>query len=168
MNTSNTNTLALIVHGGAWALPDADVEMALAGCRAAAAAGWEVLARKGSALQAVETAIRLLEDDPNFDAGYGACLNAAGEVELDAIIMDGATLNTGAVAALQRVRDPITLAHRIMSETEHSLLVGAGAEAFARQINCEMCGVEELLVGKELKRWRRLQQDKDAVKRIAG
>jgi beta-aspartyl-peptidase (threonine type) len=115
------------------------------------------LTRGGSALDAVEVAVRCLEDDPTFDAGRGSFLNAAGEVELDAIIMDGRTLDLGAVSAVQRVRHPVSLARLVMSASEHALLTGVGAEAFARECSLPVCSPEELLVGRELARWRDLQ-----------
>ena len=116
-------TPAFIVQGGAWDIPDNEVAGHLAGCRVAAQVGWSILKNGGSALDAVEAAIRSLEDDPAFDAGKGAWLNSAGEVELDAIIMEGATLNNGAVAAVQHVRNPISVARLVMERTTHSLLV---------------------------------------------
>lgn len=100
----------LVVHGGAYDIPSETHQAHMDGCRRAAEAGWTMLARGGSALDAVEIAVRVMEDDPTFDAGYGSFLNAAGEVELDAIIMDGRDLELGAVAAVQRVRHPVTLA----------------------------------------------------------
>ena len=115
----------------------------------------------GSALDAVEAAIRSLEDDPAFDAGKGAWLNSAGEVELDAIIMDGATLNNGAVAAVQHVRNPISLARLVMERTSHSLLPGLGAEHFAQAQGIPLCDESELLTGHELERWRIIKAQKD-------
>lgn len=100
--------------------------------RRAAEAAWAIVAGGGSALAAVEAAVRLLEDDPAYNAGTGACLNAEGEVELDASIMDGATLGCGAVAAVRDVKNPVTLARLVMTETRHVLLAAAGASAFAR------------------------------------
>src|SRR5947209_5064713 len=94
---------ALVVHGGAWDIPTGDVDGHLAGVRAAALAGWDVLRGGGSALGAVEAAVRIMEDDPAFDAGRGSFLNRDGVVELDAGIMDGATLNLGMVAAVRQV-----------------------------------------------------------------
>ena len=82
----------LVVHGGAWAIPDAMVESHLNGVRNAAAAGWQVLSRGGSALDAVEEAVVVMEDDETFDAGRGSFLNREGKVQLDALIMEGATL----------------------------------------------------------------------------
>jgi beta-aspartyl-peptidase (threonine type) len=150
---------SLIVHGGAWDIPDNMVEAHLAGCRRAAETGWQVLCAGASALDAVEAAVRVMEDDPTFDAGRGSHLNAAGEVELDALIMDGATLNAGSVAAVQRVANPISLARLVMERTEHVLLVGAGAERFARAQGVPICPPEELLVGRELERWKALLAD---------
>jgi beta-aspartyl-peptidase (threonine type) len=144
----------LIVHGGAYDIPQETHQAHVEGCRRAADAGWAVLARGGSALEAVEAAVRVLEDDSTFDAGRGSFLNAAAEVELDGIIMDGRDLNFGAVAAVQRVRHPVTLARLVMTKSEHAMLAGAGAEAFARQHGLPVCTPEELLVGRELERWR--------------
>ncbi len=152
---------AFIAHGGAWDIPDQEVPGHLNGCRNAAEIGWEILKRGGSALDAVEAAIRSLEDDPAFDAGKGAWLNSAGEVELDAIIMDGATLNNGAVAAIQHVRNPITVARMVMEHTPHSLLTGLGAEHFAQTQGIELCDEAELLTGQELERWKIIKAQKD-------
>jgi beta-aspartyl-peptidase (threonine type) len=144
----------LIAHGGAYDIPSETHEAHLAGCRRGAEAGWAVLTGGGSATEAVEAAVRLLEDDPTFDAGRGSFINAAAQVELDAIIADGRDLNFGAVAAVQRVRHPVTLARLVMTQSEHALLAGAGAEAFARTHGLPICPPEELLVGRELERWR--------------
>jgi L-asparaginase / beta-aspartyl-peptidase len=163
-------TSALIVHGGAWDIPDEEVPGHLNGCRAAAQVGWLILQNGGSALDAVEAAIRSLEDDPSFDAGKGAWLNSAGEVELDAIIMDGASLGNGAVAAVQHVRNPITVARMVMERTSHSLLTGLGAELFAQAQGIELCDEAELLTGHELERWRSIKAQKDfsVVKAFGG
>jgi beta-aspartyl-peptidase (threonine type) len=154
-------TPAFIVHGGAWDIPDEEVSGHLNGCRIAAQIGWTILKDGGSALDAVEAAIRSMEDDPAFDAGKGAWLNSAGEVELDAIIMDGATLNNGAVAAVQHVRNPITVARMVMERTSHSLLTGRGAEHFAQAQGIELCDESELLTGHELERWRSIKAQKN-------
>jgi beta-aspartyl-peptidase (threonine type) len=144
----------LVVHGGAYDIPTESHEAHTAGCRRAAKAGWQVLAGGGSALEAVEAAVRVLENDPTFDAGRGAYLNAAAEIELDAIIMDGRDLNFGAVAAVQRVRHPVTLARRVMTECTHTMLAGPGAETFAREHNVPVCPLKDLLTRRELERWR--------------
>ena len=125
-------TPVILVHGGAGDDFDDRLAEFRQGVAAAAQAGWAVLANGGSALSAVEAAVRTLEDDPTFDAGIGSFLNQAGEVEMDAIIMDGATLSSGAVACIQRVRNPVSVARLVMERTSHSLFVGAGAEALAR------------------------------------
>lgn len=143
----------IIIHGGAWKIPEEEHNSHIHGCQRAALAGWEVLRDGGSALDAVEIAVRALEDDPTFDAGRGACLNAAGEVELDAIIMDGRTLSLGAVAAVRRVRNPVTLARWVMEKSPHNFLVGVGAEEFARYHGMALISPEELVVERERKRW---------------
>jgi beta-aspartyl-peptidase (threonine type) len=96
--------------------------------------GWAVLARGGSALDAAVAAVVTLEDDPAFNAGVGAALTDGGDVELDAAVMDGATLACGAVAAVADVRNPVLLARAVMERSPHVLLVAAGASAFARQV----------------------------------
>ena len=150
-----------VVHGGAWDIPDEEMPGHLNGCRIAAQIGWSILQQGGAALDAVEAAIRALEDDPAFDAGMGAWLNSAGEVELDAIIMDGTTLESGAVAAVQHVRNPISLARLVMERTPHALIAGTGAERFAQAQGIELCDESELLTGHELERWRMIRAQRD-------
>ena len=154
---------AIIVHGGAgaWKRREGNLPQAVTACEDAAAEGQRILNEGGSALDAVEAAVRILEDCPVLDAGRGSYLNAAGDVEMDAIIMDGATLNLGAVGAVQRVRHPISLARRVLTDTEHSLLVAYGAEAFADRIGFPRCDVTELLVGEELAKFHALQEEPD-------
>lgn len=124
---------SIIVHGGAGPRRDQEQgEAARAGCLKAAEVGAAILAAGGSALDAVEQAARLMEDDPVFNAGRGAVLNADGEVELDASVMNGETLAAGAVAVVKTVKNPISLARLVMERTPHVLLVGEGADAFAR------------------------------------
>ena len=91
---------SLIVHGGAWDIPDEAVAACNEGCRNALVAGWSILSSGGSALDAVEAAVVVLEDDPVFDAGFGSHLNADGKVECDAIVMDAATLRVGAAVEM--------------------------------------------------------------------
>jgi len=145
---------AIIVHGGAWDIPEELHQDAVDGCSHAAAAGWDVLTGGGSALRAVEAAVRLLEDDPTFDAGRGAVLNAAGEIELDAIIMDGSHLDLGAVMAVKGIRHPVSLARLVMTHSEHAVLASGGAEAFAREHDVPFCPIWDLVVERELERWR--------------
>ncbi len=154
---------ALIVHGGAWDIPDEAVEACRAGCRGALEAGWESLSRGGSALDAVEAAIVVLEDDPVFDAGTGSHLNLDGRVEMDAMVMDGLTLRAGAVAAVRRIRNPIRLARRILERCEHMMLVGEGAERFAAEQGLEWCEPEELVTEAERMAWMRCREDRHAA-----
>lgn len=104
----------------------------LAALRQSALAGWQALAR--GAVDAVEQAVISMEDDLLFNAGYGSVLNLDGEVEMDASIMNGATGQCGAVAALKNVRHPVPVARQVMEQTPHVLLVGTGAARFARAI----------------------------------
>ncbi len=147
----------IIVHGGAWDIPKATWLAHIEGCRKGCQVGLEVLQSSGSALDAVEAAVRQLESDPTFDAGCGSFLNEDGVVELDASIMDGKTLKAGAVAAVRRLLHPVTLARKIMEETDHLLLVGTGAEKFARKMGMKFCPTSALLTGRELKLWKKLK-----------
>ena len=149
---------SLIVHGGAWAIPDQFVEDCRAGCRSALEAGWQILARGGSALDAVEAAIVALEDDPIFDAGIGSHLNRDGRVQLDAIVMEGGSLKLGAVAAVERVRNPIRLARKVLESCEHMMLVGVGAEQFAVEQGLPLCDPAELVIERERVAWERCRQ----------
>lgn len=145
------NNIAIVVHGGAgaWELGSKRLRVGRAACDEAALAGHAVLKAGGSALDAVETAVHILEDCPALDAGRGSYLNKLGEVEMDALIMDGKTLDMGAVASVQRVQYPISLARRVMTDTDHAFLVGAGANAFADQIGFPRCDVSDLIVNSD-------------------
>jgi beta-aspartyl-peptidase (threonine type) len=123
----------IVVHGGAGGIDDGRVPAARAGCAAAVRAGLEVLAGGGGALDAVQAAVRVLEDDPEFNAGVGSALTRDGTVEVDAGIMDGATLRIGAIGAVEDLRRPIDLAREVLEDGEHVLLVGNAAWAFARE-----------------------------------
>jgi beta-aspartyl-peptidase (threonine type) len=156
---------AIIVHGGAWDIPVALHAEHESGCRSAAETGWEILARNGSALDAVEAAIRVMEDDPAFDAGRGSHLNRDGYVELDAGMMDGETLRAGAAGAVRRIANPITLARRILHDSPHVFLVGDGAEAFADGAGIPLCDPGDLVILRERLAWeaRRAQPAADAM-----
>jgi L-asparaginase / beta-aspartyl-peptidase len=139
---------ALIVHGGAGADPAQAAEFR-EGVRAAVLAGWRVLAEHGRALDAVEAAVRVLEDDPRFNAGRGSVLTSAGTVEMDASIMEGDRLECGAVAAVSRVANPITLARHVLEERRHVLLVGEGAHAFAQAAGVPACDPASLVTDRQ-------------------
>jgi beta-aspartyl-peptidase (threonine type) len=139
---------ALIVHGGAGADPAQAAEFR-EGVHAAVLAGWRVLAGQGRALDAVEAAVRVLEDDPRFNAGRGSVLTAAGTVEMDASIMEGDRLECGAVGAVSRVANPITLARQVLQERRHVLLVAEGAHAFARAVGVPACEPEALVTDRQ-------------------
>jgi beta-aspartyl-peptidase (threonine type) len=153
----------IVVHGGAgaWNLKSERMEEAIEACETAARAAQTILLAGGSALDAVEKATNILEDAPCLDSGTGSYLNSVGEIEMDALIMDGATLNLGAVAAVQRVRYPISLARRVMDDCEHNFFVGVGAERFADSIGFPRCLPEDLLVGEEKERYLALKERPD-------
>ncbi len=137
------NKIALAVHGGAGTIersgmtPEREKEYR-AGIEDALRAGETILRDGGSALDAAQAAVRVLEDDPHFNAGKGAVFTSAGTNELDAAIMDGRTLGAGAVAGLQHVRNPILLARAVMEKSKHVFMIGAGAEEFAKDHGIEL------------------------------
>ncbi len=163
-----SHPVAIAIHGGAGTIsrenmtPEREQDFR-SKLEEAARAGHQVLAGGGTSLQAVRIAINILEDSPLFNAGKGAVFNAAGQVELDASIMDGATLNAGAVAAVHHVRNPIDLALKVMTHSRHVMLIGEGAERFAREQGFEM--VDPAYFHTEF-RWRQLQELK--AKETAG
>ena len=143
---------ALIVHGGAGADPAAGREELRQGIRDAVAAGWAVLHQGGGAVAAVEAAVRAMEDDQSFNAGRGSVLTSEGTVEMDASIMDGDGLKSGAVACVTAMRHPISLARRILEDGRHSFYVGEGAMARARALGIPFCDPEELITDTQRKR----------------
>ncbi len=147
----------LVVHGGAWAIPDDMVEAHLNGVRNACAAGWRVLERGGSALDAVEETVVVLEDDETFDAGRGSFLNRDGKVQLDAFIMDGTTLRGGGVGCVERLRNPVRAARKILSDSPHVYFVAEGAERFAAEHGIPLCRNEDLVIPREVERLREYQ-----------
>ena len=159
---------SLIIHGGAWNIPDQAVEDCRAGIRRALQAGWKILSSGGSATDAVESSIVILEDDPTFDAGFGAHLNTEGRVQLDAIIMDGATLKAGSVAAVERIRNPIRLARQVLEHSEHMMIVAAGAEKFAVEHGIPLCAPEDLIHERERVAWARCLEDSHAAEHHVG
>lgn len=153
-------TPTIIVHGGAKTITDDKVAANNAGCTAAAEAGWAVLVSGGTAAEAVEAAIRVLESDQTFNASLGATLNSDGEVELDAAIMEG-SLSWGAVAAVQGIRHPISVARKIMDEKPR-MLVARGAERFAADCGAEMCKKDDLIADEQWQEWK---EDQEVVDR---
>jgi len=144
--------IAIIVHGGAGSISADRFETAQAGCKEAALAGWRVLQAGGSALDAVEAAVRSLEDNPNYNAGTGACLTSDGNIELDAGIMEGQNLSVGAVAGVERIKNPISLARKVL-ESPHVLLVGQGAQEFAQEQGISLCQLDDLKTARQYNLW---------------
>jgi beta-aspartyl-peptidase (threonine type) len=144
----------LVVHGGAWAIPDDMVDAHRNGVSNAAAAGWRVLERGGSSLDAVEEAVVVMEDDETFDAGRGSFLNRDGKVQLDALIMDGGTLRAGGVGCVERIANPVRAARKILSESPHVYFVAEGAERFASEHGIPLCRNEDLVIPREVERLR--------------
>jgi beta-aspartyl-peptidase (threonine type) len=133
------------------------VEAHLNGVRNAMAAGWRVLERGGPALDAVEEAVVVLEDDETFDAGRGSFLNRDGRVQLDAFIMDGATLRGGGVGCVERIANPIRAARKILSDSPHVYFVAEGAERFAAEHGIALCRNQDLIIPREVARLREFQ-----------
>jgi beta-aspartyl-peptidase (threonine type) len=166
MSSAKENKIGLVVHGGAGTMArgkmTADAEREYrAGIENALREGWEILQHGGSALDATEAAVRGLEDDPLFNAGKGSVFNAAGVNEMDAAIMDGKTLRAGAVANVEHVKNPISLARLIMEKSPHVLMAGAGAESFAKEYGVELVDGKYFFTQE---RWDALQRVKSAAK----
>lgn len=159
---------SLIVHGGAWDIPDEAVEACKQGCLEALTEGWRILSAGGSALDAVEASIVVLENAPVFDAGFGSHLNAEGKVECDAIVMDGASLRSGAAAGLQRIKNPIRAARAIYEHCPHMMLVADGAEKFAKEKGVDLCKPEELVSEAEWEAYLRCSKDEHAAEHHRG
>lgn len=146
-------TPAILIHGGAGHIDSESRAAILRGCELALACGWQALRAGASALDAVTRAVVALENDPLFNAGIGAVLNRDGEVELDASIMQGHDLRAGAVAAVRTVQNPIQLARRVLEEGRHVLMVGKGADDYARAQGMPACAPERLIVPRQRARW---------------
>jgi len=159
---------SLIVHGGAWDIPDEAVAASQAGCRRALQAGWEILSSGGHALDALEAAIIVLEDDPVFDAGYGSHLNLDGQVECDAMVMNAATLQAGSVAGLHRVKNPIRAARVVLEKCPHMMLISDGAERFASEHGIPLCDPADLVCSAEKEAWLRCRADSHAAEHHRG
>ena len=147
-----THDPTLLVHGGAWAIPSDAAEAHEAGVRLALVTGHEVLARGGSALDAVETAVAILEDDTTFDAGRGSFLTSDGRVQLDALLMDGGRMKAGGVACVERLRNPVHAARLVLEKSPHVYFVGEGAERFAHAHGMALIDNSELVLERERRR----------------
>lgn len=146
----------LIVHGGAWQIPDAQKKAHLEGVKKAAIGAYRLLCSAATAADAVEAAVRHLETDPTFDAGTGSCLTSAGTIEMDAAIMtDEPAL--GAVAAVSDIEHPISAARAVLG-TEHSFLVGAGANKFAREMNMPIIDSSRLVSATARQEWEQFNK----------
>ena len=148
-------TPRLIVHGGAGPWPKDNHDQVLKGMREAAETGWRVLQQGGTALAAVEAATIILENDPLFDAGIGSYLNSAGEVEMDALICDGATVNFGATAGVKRVLNPITLARLILLDSDINFVIADGADQLARDFGLDYVSNMTFVTDEEFDAYKR-------------
>jgi beta-aspartyl-peptidase (threonine type) len=144
---------AIIVHGGCGRVDESSLSARADGAKEAADAGWKTLQQGGSAIDAVEAAVVVLENNPLFNAGRGSVLNLDGRVEMDASIMDGSTRAAGAVAGVTGVLNPIRLARRVMEASPHVMLIGDGADRFARAQGFAACAPEELVAEYRRKEW---------------
>jgi L-asparaginase / beta-aspartyl-peptidase len=147
--TSPVRDPILLVHGGAWAIPPDAAEAHESGVRRALEAGYAILARSGSALDAVEASVTVLENDPTFDAGCGSFLTEDGRAQLDALIMDGGRMKAGGVACVERLRNPIQAARLVLEKSPHVYFVGEGAERFAAAHGMTLIENSELVLDRE-------------------
>ena len=145
-------TIAIVVHGGAKAVSEEKEQPNKEGCLAAIQAGWDILSQGGDAKAAVEAAIRVLESDQTFNAGFGSTLNSEGEVENDAAMMESTALKWGGVAAVQGLRHPISVARKVMEEKPR-LLAARSGERFARERGLELCAKEDLISQEQQQEW---------------
>src|SRR5215471_72781 len=148
----------LLIHGGAWAMPDDAVPAHETGIANALAAGYSLLESGASAVDAVEAAVAVMEDDEAFDAGRGSFLTRDGRVQLDALLMNGANLRTGGVACVERIQNPIHAARLVLDRSPHVYFVGVGAERFASQHGMKLIDNSELIVPRERERLMAFQK----------
>lgn len=168
----HANKPVLVVHGGAGTILKDNMTPAMeeaytTGIAAALTKGYEILRSGGAAVDAVEAAVKVLEDNPLFNAGKGAVFTHEGRNELDASIMDGSTLKAGAVAGVTTIKNPVAAARAVMDKTEHVLLTGSGAERFAADCGLELVTPDYFFTEP---RWRALQHIKqqDSLKKARG
>ena len=161
MSTSNRPPV-LLVHGGAWDIPADQLTAHTQGVTRAVEAGYALLRQGASALDAVEAAITILEDDEAFDAGRGSFLTRDGRVQLDALIMDGATLRAGGVACVERLKNPIQAARLVLDKSPHVYFVGPGAEQFAHEQGMPLIHNSDLVLDRERLRLHQAQAREQA------
>jgi beta-aspartyl-peptidase (threonine type) len=147
----------LLIHGGAWAMPDDAIAAHEHGIANALAAGYTLLERGATAVDAVEAAVAVMEDDETFDAGRGSFLTQDGRVQMDALLMNGENLRTGGVACVERLRNPIRAARLVLDKSPHVYFVGTGAERFARQHGMALCDNMDLVIPREQERLYKAQ-----------
>ena len=157
-----SDNFSLMVHGGSGALEHirregSETAFTRSICRILEG-GREILTTGGTALDAVEYCAAALEDDPLYNAGHGSVLNEYGEVEMDAAIMEGRTLDAGAVAGITNVKNPISLARRVLEKSEHVMLIGKGAREFAKLCGVEMMTDDYFVIESRIQQWREAQQ----------
>lgn len=162
-------SFAFVIHGGAGTITKQSMTPELeanyqAKLKEALLAGYQVLKDGGRGLDAIEAAIRLMEDSPLFNAGKGAVLTAGGTVELDSAIMDGSTLKAGSVASLKHIKNPISLARLVMEKSPHVMMVSDGAEDFAKQMGIEMMPNEYFLTERRQKELQKKREDEQKKK----
>jgi beta-aspartyl-peptidase (threonine type) len=157
VTTPATHDPTLLVHGGAWAIPADAASAHETGVRAALEAGYALLSLGGSAIDAVEAAVSVLEDDPTFDAGRGSFLTSDGRVQLDALLMDGGRMKAGGVACVERLRNPIQAARLVLEKSQHVYFVGSGAEQFAASHGMVLIDNGELVLDRERERLAQAQ-----------
>ena len=166
--TPTTPRWTLVLHGGSGSMTretvSADADAAgRAGLRAALAAGTAILSAGGGALDAVEAAIRVLEDDPAFNAGRGSVFTADARIECDAAIMDGRDRTAGAAAGLSATRHPVSLARAVMERSPHVLLAGHGADAFSREQGLEQAGPDWFAIPERRRQLDEMLADPDGA-----
>src|SRR5258708_8221932 len=145
--------ISIVVHGGAGDVTPDRQELVRQGGQEVALIGWRLLRAGGSPLDAVEAALRELENNPAYNAGTGATLSAEGRIELDAGIMDGRTLNLGAVASVELIKNPISLARSVLT-SPHVLLIGQGASFFASEQGIPQCSFDDLVTERQYQSWQ--------------
>jgi beta-aspartyl-peptidase (threonine type) len=149
VTSRSTHAPILIVHGGAWAIPASDAPAHEVGVRNALENGYAILSRGGSALDAVQAAVLVLENDPTFDAGRGSFLTSDARVQLDALLMDGGRMKAGGVACVERIQNPILAARLVLEQSPHVYFVGPGAEAFAASHGMKLIDNSDLVLDRE-------------------